>query len=313
MDDQGNNDQVDDQVDQVLEDSDNATSRRRPRDEEEDSTPSTGWDLVARILEMHTIALERNRALMSRVMAKVDALRTEVAINSATLHYFEKRPKLVVHTLYPEIYAPLLFGIPMVNPSPPEPPTTQDPALAAVAEKMAEEGTKEHVPPTPVLSSDPDYQKAIGSIPMMKDQLQTMEEHVHALSEAFQNNLVLRGSGPTVARPPVAQAQAQAPVAAVPPTRPSVPPSESGLTPAFLSYLFDRSSLIGTPRTRLPFPLEVNKLVHPFSTSISTTTSPFCARPKNWIIHSTELDSAATLYSAKTGPAGTTDPWLKQK
>jgi hypothetical protein len=62
MEDQGNNNQVDDQEDQVFEDDDQedqvfeedkqedqffeegdtAASNRRPRDEEEDSTPSTG-------------------------------------------------------------------------------------------------------------------------------------------------------------------------------------------------------------------------------------------------------------------------------
>jgi hypothetical protein len=244
MADQGNNN--DDQEDQVFEDGNTAAApNRRPRDEEEDSTPSNGRDLAS-ILEMHTIALERNTALLARTMAKkVDALRTEVAINSATLHYFEKRLKLVVHTLYPEIYASLLFGVPTVNPLPGQ-PTTQDPALAAVVNKMVEDGTKVHLPPTPVLSSDPDFQAAVTAVPVMKEQVQTIEAQVLSLSEAFQNNLVLRGSGPTVA-----QAQVQEPVAAVPPTRPSVPSSESGLTPAFLSYLLDRSSLIGTPRKQL--------------------------------------------------------------
>jgi hypothetical protein len=192
-------------------------------------------------------------------MAKVDALRTEVAINNATHHYFEKRLKLVVHTLYPEIYAPLLFGVPTVNHPPPGMDPTPDPTLNALAEEMADEGTKEHLPPTPVFSSDLDYRFAVDSIPLMQEQLLTMEAQVHSLSEAFQNNLVLRGSRrpdtrPPVARPTiptVAQDQVQEPVAAVPPTRPSVPPSESGLTPAFLSYLLDRSSIIGTPRTRL--------------------------------------------------------------
>jgi hypothetical protein len=243
MADQGNNNEVDDHEDQVFEDTytDTATSNTRPRDEEEESTPSIVRDLAS-ILEMHTVALERNTALLARTMAKVDALRTEVASNIATLHYFEKRLKLVVHTLYPEIYAPLLFGVPTVA----GPPGTQDPALAAVVDKMVEDGTKVHLPPTPVLSSDPDFQAAVTAVPVMKEQLQTIEAQVLSLSEALQNNLVLRGSRPTVA-----QAQVQEPVAAVPPTRPSVPSSESGLTPAFLSYLLDRSSLIGTPRKRL--------------------------------------------------------------